>query len=178
MSSRPPHIATRAVVRTLGRSKQLWHAELHQSHETKGCLKRQLEAWMPQRLRRDHEHDHRSQRQGPEGDGAAIRHDRDQHDRGRVKRTLRRDIAAGQEEIERGRRQRRRGRPFLDRKTRRQRGKPRKQSAYGKEDDTGHHRHVIAGHKSRRQIIFICQPINRSSLPTRVNTGSPCNTLR
>jgi hypothetical protein len=71
---------------------------------------------MNQRLRRERQYDHGRHRQGAECHGATVDNDRNQHDGGHEKRTLGRDVAAGQQQIKGGGGQRRGRRPFLDRK--------------------------------------------------------------
>ena len=147
MISRPPHSATRAVGRIVGRGEQTRHADLHQRHQSQRCRKRHLEARMHQRLRRQHQHDHRGHRQRAERHRAAVDHDGDQHHRGHEERALGRDLGAGQQQIERGGGKGCRGRPFLDRKARGQRRDQRQQRADRKEHHAGDHRHVIAGNR-------------------------------
>ena len=100
---------------------------------------------MHQRFRRDRKHDHRRYRQRAEGHGAAVDHDSDQHHRRHEERALRRDLGAGQQEIEQGGGKRCRRRPFLDRKTDGESGDQRQQRAHREEHHAGDNRHVIAG---------------------------------
>ena len=100
---------------------------------------------MHQRFRRHRQHDQGRDRERAKRNRPAIDHDRDQHHGCHEERALRRHFRPRQQQIEGGRDEGCRRRPFLDGVADRERGKQRQQRPYRKEHDAGDDSHVIAG---------------------------------
>jgi hypothetical protein len=102
---------------TGGIAKALYIQWTYWSHPAGLSLCHQaLEARMHQRLRRQRQHDHGRYRKRTERHGATVDHDSDPHYRRHEERSLRRDVAAGQQQIKGCGGKRCGRRPFLDRK--------------------------------------------------------------
>jgi hypothetical protein len=100
---------------------------------------------MHDRFRRQQQHRDRRDRERTEGHGGPVDQHREQHDSDHVITALRRDFRAGEQQIERGRREREKRSPFLDRMPARQSRDQRQQRADDEEHHARDHRHVIAG---------------------------------
>jgi hypothetical protein len=112
--------------------------------QRQGGGKRHLEARMHHGLGRQQQHQDGGGRDRAQRERLPVDHDRAEHDRRHVVRALGRDLGARQEQIERRRRERREGRPFLDRTAHGETRDDRQHRPHQEEHRAGHHRHVVA----------------------------------
>ena len=100
---------------------------------------------MHYRFRREEKHDQRGNGHGAQRQNRPIKQDADKNDRDHDERTLRCDLGAGEDEIERRDQQCGERRPFFDRCALAQARDQRQQRSKDEEHHTRDHGHVIAG---------------------------------